>query len=234
MTWTVDEQLALTATEAVAAIQTGRLKATDYVATLLARAAALQTLNALTALNMEGALAAARHIDSLSAQARAALPLAGLPVVIKDNINTTGLLTSAGTPALDGFVPDNNAPSVQRLLDAGAIVLGKANMHELAFGITSTNLAPHAGAVRNPYDPGLIPGGSSGGTAAAIAARITPAGLGTDTGGSTRIPAALTGIAGFRPSVGDGGAERRYHDPNAVVPISHTRDTVGPDGAHRR
>lgn len=228
MTWTVDEQLALTATEAVEAIQTGRLKATDYVATLLARAAALQTLNALTAFNMEGALAAARHIDSLSAQARAALPLAGLPVVIKDNINTTGLLTSAGTPALDGFVPDNNAPSVQRLLDAGAIVLGKANMHELAFGITSTNLAPHAGAVRNPYDPGLIPGGSSGGTAAAIAARITPAGLGTDTGGSTRIPAALTGIAGFRPSVGDGGAERRYHDPNAVVPISHTRDTVGP------
>ncbi|RFU44739.1 indoleacetamide hydrolase [Paraburkholderia sp. DHOC27] len=228
MTWTVDEQLALTATEAVSAIQTGRLKATDYVATLLARAAALQTLNALTALNMEGALAAARRIDALSDEARSALPLAGLPVVVKDNINTAGLLTSAGTPALEGFVPDSNAPSVQRLLDAGAIVLGKANMHELAFGITSTNLAPHAGAVRNPYDPGLIPGGSSGGTAAAIAARIVPAGLGTDTGGSTRIPAALTGTVGFRPSVGDGGAERRYHDPDAVLPISHTRDTVGP------
>jgi len=228
MTWTVDEQLALTATEAVVAIRTGRLKATDYIATLLARAAALSTLNALTALNMEGALAAAQGIDALPPDARAALPLAGLPVVIKDNINTRGLLTSAGTPALENFVPRENAPSVQRLLDAGAIVLGKANMHELAFGITSTNLAPHAGPVRNPYDPGLIPGGSSGGTAAAIAARIVPAGLGTDTGGSTRIPAALTGIAGFRPSVGNGGAERRYHDPNAVVPISHTRDTVGP------
>ncbi|MGA3249947.1 MAG: indoleacetamide hydrolase [Paraburkholderia sp.] len=228
MTWTVDEQLALTATQAAAAIQTGRLKATEYIATLLARAAALSTLNALTALNMEGALAAAQRLDALTPEARAALPLAGLPIVVKDNINTQGLMTSAGTPALETFVPRDNAPTVQRLLDAGAIILGKANMHELAFGITSTNLAPHAGPVRNPYDPGLIPGGSSGGTAVAIAARIVPAGLGTDTGGSTRIPAALTGTAGFRPSVGNGGAERRYHDPNAVVPISHTRDTVGP------
>ncbi|WP_025597205.1 indoleacetamide hydrolase [Burkholderia sp. WSM2230] len=228
MTWTVDEQLALSATEAVAAIQSGRLNATDYVATLLARAAALETLNALTVIDLDGALAAARRIDALSADARARLPLAGLPIVVKENINTVGLPTSAGTPALEGFVPDVNARSVQRLLDAGAIILGKANMHELAFGITSTNLAAHAGPVRNPYDPALMPGGSSGGTAVAIAARIAPAGLGTDTGGSTRIPAALTGTAGFRPSVGNGGAERRYHDPDAVVPISHTRDTVGP------
>ncbi|MFM0741095.1 indoleacetamide hydrolase [Paraburkholderia xenovorans] len=228
MTWTVDEQLALTATEAVAAIQSGRLEAVDYIGTLLARAGALSSLNALTTLDLDGALAAAKRIDALAPEAKAQLPLAGLPIVVKDNINTAGLQTSAGTPALAGFVPKHNAPSVQRLIDAGAIVLGKANMHELAFGITSTNLAAHAGPVRNPYDPGLIPGGSSGGTAAAISARIVPAGLGTDTGGSTRIPAALTGIAGFRPSVGNGGAERRYHDPDAVVPISHTRDTVGP------
>lgn len=228
MTWTVDEQLALSATQAVAAIQSGRLKAADYVATLLARAAALSSLNALTTLELDGALAAARRIDALPAADKARLPLAGLAIVVKDNINTAGLQTSAGTPALAGFVPKSNAPSVQRLIDAGAIILGKANMHELAFGITSTNLASHAGPVRNPYDPTLIPGGSSGGTAAAIAARIAPAGLGTDTGGSTRIPAALTGTAGFRPSVGNGGAERRYHDPHAVVPISHTRDTVGP------
>jgi Asp-tRNA(Asn)/Glu-tRNA(Gln) amidotransferase A subunit family amidase len=228
MTWPVDEQLALTATEAVAAIQSGRLKAADYVATLLARAASLSSLNALTTLDLDGALAAAQRIDALPPEAKAQLPLAGLPIVVKDNINTAGLQTSAGTPALEGFVPKTNAPSVQRLLDAGAVVLGKANMHELAFGITSTNLATHAGPVRNPYAPSLIPGGSSGGTAAAIAARIVPAGVGPEAGGSTRIPAALTGIAGFRPSVGNGGAERRYHDPNAVVPISHTRDTVGP------
>lgn len=157
MTWTVDEQLALTATEAVAAIQSGRLNAADYVATLLARAAALSSLNALTALDLDGALAAARRIDALPAAEKARLPLAGLAIVVKDNINTAGMQTSAGTPALEGFIPKTNAPSVQRLIDAGAIVLGKANMHELAFGITSTNLATHAGPVRNPYDPVLIP-----------------------------------------------------------------------------
>ncbi|WP_322070540.1 indoleacetamide hydrolase [Paraburkholderia bannensis] len=230
MTWTVDQQLALTSTQAVEAIRAGQLKAADYVATLIARAEALANLNALTALDVEGALAAARRIDALGANERSHLPLAGLPVVVKDNINTRVLPTSAGTPALEGFVAARHAPSVQRLVDAGAIVLGKANMHELAFGITSTNLAPHAGPVRNPWDPERIPGGSSGGTAAAIAARIVPSGLGTDTGGSTRIPAALCGIVGLRPSVGDGGTQRRYHDPHAVVPISHTRDTVGPMG----
>src|SRR5438067_3188624 len=124
MTWTVDEQLALSATEAVAAIQSGRLNATDYVATLLARAAALQTLNALTVIDLDGALAAARRIDALPAEAKAQLPLAGLPIVVKDNINTIGLPTSAGTPALAGFVPQTNARSVQRPLDAGAIFLG--------------------------------------------------------------------------------------------------------------
>ncbi|QGZ64004.1 indoleacetamide hydrolase [Paraburkholderia acidisoli] len=226
--WTVDRQLELTACEAVEAIRSGRLKAADYVATLIARAEALENLNALTVLDVEGALAAAQRIDALSASERERLPLAGLPVVVKDNINTRGMQTSAGTPALEGFVPARHAPSVQRLVDAGAVLLGKANMHELAFGITSTNLAPHCGPVRNPYDPERIPGGSSGGTAAAVAARIVPAGLGSDTGGSTRIPAALCGIVGLRPSVGDGGTQRRYHDPNAVVPISHTRDTVGP------
>ncbi|QGZ56273.1 indoleacetamide hydrolase [Paraburkholderia acidiphila] len=230
MTWTVDQQLELSATQAVEAIHAGQLKAADYVATLLARAQALSNLNAFTVLDVEGALAAAQRIDALTPGERARLPLAGLPVAVKDNINTRGLQTSAGTPALEGFLPARHAPSVQRLVDAGAILLGKANMHELAFGITSTNLAPHAGPVRNPWDPERIPGGSSGGTAAAIAARIVPAGLGTDTGGSTRIPAALCGIVGLRPSVGDGGTQRRYHDPQAVVPISHTRDTVGPMG----
>ena len=93
-----------------------------------------------------------------------------------------------------------------------------------------TNLAPFAGPVRNPYDPTRIPGGSSGGTAVAVATRVVPCGLGSDTGGSTRIPAALTGTVGLRPSVGNGGTQRRYTDTNAVVPISHTRDTVGPMG----
>lgn len=151
-------------------------------------------------------------IDSKSA-------LAGLPIVVKDNIDTKDFPTTAATPGLADNRPSANAPALQRLVDAGAQVLAKANMHELAFGITSNNA--HTGAVRNPHNPEMIAGGSSGGTAAAIAAGITTAGLGTDTGGSCRIPAALCGICGFRPTVG------RY-DGTGVVPISHTRDTIGP------
>ncbi len=227
--------LDLSATDAVAAIRTGRLSAVDYVDAVLARADANKDLNALISVNAEGARNAALAIDARRAQGQPLPPLAGLPIVVKDNINTKDLPTTGGTPALASNRPAANAPTVQKLLDAGAIVIGKSNLHELAFGITSTNATRFApasglsgGPVRNPYDKSLIPGGSPGGTAGAIAARIVPAGLGTDTGGSTRVPAALTGIAGFRPSVGDGGNQRRYHDPNAVVPISHTRDTVGP------
>jgi indoleacetamide hydrolase len=227
-TLSAEAQLKLDATQAVAAIREGRVSAETYVNTLLARARALSDLNALIVLNEANAVAAARAVDVARRSGAPLPPLAGLPIVVKDNINTRELPTTGGTAALRNVQPTANAPSLQRLIDAGAIVLGKTNLHELAFGITSTNLASFAGAVKNPYDKTRIPGGSSGGTAAAIAARIAPAGLGTDTGGSTRIPAALCGIAGLRPSVGNGGAQRRYVNTNAVVPISRTRDTVGP------
>ncbi|MEO8059617.1 MAG: amidase family protein, partial [Burkholderiales bacterium] len=215
--------------QAVAAIRTGRLSAEAYVSTLLARAEQLKDLNAFIVLDRAGAIAAARKVDAMRSSGVALPRLAGLPIVVKDNINTRDLPTTAGTAALRDVRPKANAPTLQTLIDAGAIVLGKTNMHELAFGITSTNLTSFAGPVKNPYDTSRIPGGSSGGTAAAIAARIVPSGLGTDTGGSTRVPAALCGIVGLRPSVGNGGAERRY-DSAGVVPISHTRDTVGPMG----
>jgi mandelamide amidase len=221
---------ALNASETVAAIRAKRLAAVDVVEAAIKRAEQLRDLNALIIINREPALAAAKRVDAARDAGQALGMLAGLPIVVKDNINTRDMPTSAGTPALQNARPTGNAPSVQRLLDAGAIVIGKTNMHELAFGITSTNLSPFAGPVRNPYDPSRIPGGSSGGTAVAIAAGIVTCGLGSDTGGSTRIPAALTGIVGLRPSVGNGGGDRRYHDENAVVPISHTRDTVGPMG----
>ncbi|QPF86768.1 indoleacetamide hydrolase [Bradyrhizobium genosp. L] len=216
----------MTAAEIVAAIRERKLTAVSVVEAALDRAERLKHLNAFIVLNRDGALAAARQVDAGERTG----PLAGLPVAIKDNINTSGLPTSGGTPALRHARPARNAPSLQKLLDAGVIMIGKTNLHELAFGITSTNLAPFAGPVRNPYDTTRIPGGSSGGTSAAIAARIVTCGLGSDTGGSTRVPAALTATVGLRPSVGNGGAERRYHDDNQVVPISHTRDTVGPMG----
>src|SRR5438874_1592928 len=215
-----------TAAEIVAAIRSKKMTAVTAVRDALERAEQLKDLNAFIILNKEGALAAAGQVDS-GAKTGA---LAGLPIVVKDNINTSDMPTSGGTLALQNARPNRNAPSLQKLLDAGAIVIGKTNMHELAFGITSTNLSSFAGPVKNPYDKTRIPGGSSGGTAAAIAARIVACGLGSDTGGSTRVPAALTGTVGLRPSVGNGGAQRRYDDANMVVQISHIRDTVGPMG----
>src|ERR1700738_2409450 len=215
-----------TAAELVASIRDKKITAVSAVRAALERAPKLKHLNAFIVLNREGARAAAAKVD----KGETTGALAGLPIVVKDNINTTDMPTSAGTPALQNARPTSNAPSLQKLLDAGAIIIGKTNMHELAFGITSTNLSSFAGPVKNPYDKTRIPGGSSGGTSPAIAARIVTCGLGSDTGGSTRVPAALTGTVGLRPSVGDGGAERRYHDDNQVVPISHNRDTGGPVG----
>src|SRR3954452_10581702 len=213
------------ATEIVAAIRAKKITATEVTKAAIARAGQLKDLNAFIFLNKDGALATAAEID----EGRTG-PLAGLPVVVKDNINTIDYPTSGGTPALHNAHARTDAPSFKALFKAGAIIIGKTNLHELAFGITSTNLSSFAGPVRNPYDKTRIPGGSSGGTAVAIAAGIVPCGLGTDTGGSTRIPAALTGTVGLRPSVGNGGLQRRYNDGNLVVPISHTRDTVGPMG----
>ncbi len=233
-----DEQLALTATQAVAALKSGNLSATTYVTTLIARAKAVSDLNAMITLDEVGALAAAKQFDADRAAGKALGALAGLPIVVKDNINSKGMKTTGGTYSLRNFQPTTNAPSLQKLIDAGAIVLGKSNLHEWAFGITSTNFSLGIDPIsktatrpcKNPYDTSRIPGGSSGGTAVALAARFAPAGLGTDTGGSTRIPASFCGVAGFRPSVGDGpGKGRRYPDGvNDALPISTTRDTLGP------
>lgn len=234
---TNDPLLDLTATQVVRDIQTGRLKAETYMAAMIAQAKSVSGLNALIYLNEDKAMAAARQVDADRAAGKRLGALAGLPIVVKDNINTRDMKTTGGTPSLRNFQPSQNAPSLQKLLDAGAIVLGKSNLHEWAFGITSTNFTlgtdPSGGAARpckNPYDNSRIPGGSSGGTAVAIAARFAPAGLGTDTGGSTRVPASFCGVAGFRPSVGDGaGKGRRYPDTaNDALPISTTRDTLGP------
>jgi Asp-tRNA(Asn)/Glu-tRNA(Gln) amidotransferase A subunit family amidase len=218
--------LDLTAAEAVAALRGGDLKATHYAGVLLARARSLGYLNTVLAQDPHLVLTAAQAADERLARGEALGPLHGLPVLIKDNINTADLPTTAGTPALSGNRPRRNAVVVERLLAAGAIPFAKTNMHELALGVTSNN--PAFGAVRNPYDPTKIPGGSSGGNASAVAAHIAPAGIGTDTAGSVRIPAALCGIAALRPTVGRYPRTGSLDTVADVVPISFTRDTPGP------
>jgi indoleacetamide hydrolase len=209
----------LTAGEAVRLLTRGEISAVEYARALLDQCEAGRGLNAFITQRPEQVLAAARECDRRRRTGTPLGPLHGLPIPIKDSVNTRDLPTTAGTPALRHFQPREDAPLVRALRKAGAIVLGKTNLHELSYGYTSNN---HAyGAIRNPYDPTRIPGGSSGGTAAAIASRMAPLGIAEDTEGSIRVPAALCGIAGLRPTTG------RY-STHGCVPISPLFDQVGP------
>src|ERR1700726_1862743 len=145
--------------------------------------------------------------------------LQGIPLSLKDNICTEGIRTTAGSKILRDYFPERDAPVVTRLKQAGAILLGKTNMHEFAYGVTNNN--PHYGAARNPWDMKRIPGGSSGGSAAAAAAGLCFGSIGSDTGGSIRIPACYCGIVGLKPTYG------RVSN-RGVVPDSWTLDHVGP------
>jgi len=216
---TPDDLIALSAAEAVSAMRDGRVTALDYTEALLARCAAGADLNALITLDPDAVRAEARLADARRAAGEALGPLHGLPVPIKDSINTADLPTTAGTTALRNFLPAEDAPVIARLRAAGAIVLGKTNLHELSLGWTSNNMA--YGPVHNPWDLARIPGGSSGGSAAAVAAGMAPLGLAEDTEGSIRVPAALCGIAGFRPTTG------RY-PTEGCAPITAEFDQVGP------
>ncbi len=212
----------LSACEVVDRVRGGELRAEELVSVLLERQRRLSALNALVWIDEQRALQDAREIDRKRARGEKLGALAGLPLLIKDNIAVQGSPNAAGTLSLRDSVATTNAQVVQRLLDQDALVFARANMHELAGGGTSSN--PTFGAVANPYDPKRVPGGSSGGTAAALAARLAPAGLGSDTAGSVRIPSALSGTVGLRPTI---RPEKLYPD-EGVVPLALDLDTVGP------
>jgi aspartyl-tRNA(Asn)/glutamyl-tRNA(Gln) amidotransferase subunit A len=177
------------------------------------------TLNAFVAVAREQAIEAARQLDADGRRGAWRGPLHGIPVALKDNIDTAGIRTTGGSTLFKDRIPDEDADAVARLKQAGAIVLGKLNLHEFALG--GTNAVTHFGPVRNPWALDHHPGGSSGGNAAAVAASLCSATLGTDTGGSIRIPASYCGVVGLKPT--SGRVSNR-----GVIPNSYTFDTVGP------
>jgi aspartyl-tRNA(Asn)/glutamyl-tRNA(Gln) amidotransferase subunit A len=176
-------------------------------------------LNAFITITGDQALAQARILDDELARGIDRGPLHGIPIAHKDIFDTAGVRTTAGTKIFSGRVPKEDAEVVAQLAKAGCVMVGKTNLHELCYGITSTN--PHYGAVHNPHDLTRIPGGSSGGSAAAVATGSVMLATGTDTGGSIRIPAAICGVVGFKPTYDR--VSRR-----GVGPLGFTLDHVGP------
>lgn len=206
--------------------RTGKLSPVELTELMLERIEQLNPkLNAYITVMGELACAQAKKAEAelCFARHRKTRPdrglLHGVPISLKDNICTADVRTTAGSKILRNFIPERDASVVTRLKQAGAVVLGKTNMHEFAYGVTTNN--PHYGPARNPWDVSRIPGGSSGGSAAALAAGLCFGSIGTDTGGSIRIPAALCGLVGLKPTV---------HRVNVagVIPLSPSLDCVGP------
>ena len=212
----------MNALEVAASVRDGAMSALEVVAGSLERVAARnEELNVFIHLDPEGALAAARRVDERVA-AGEWLPLAGVPVALKDNLCVRGQPTTAGSRILADWRPPYDATVVERLAGAGAVALGKANMDEFAMG-SSTETSAY-GPTRNPLDPSRVPGGSSGGSAAAVAAEMVPVALGSDTGGSIRQPAALCGLVGVKPTY---GLVSRY----GLIAFASSLDQIGPFAA---
>ena len=210
----------LTIAELAPLIESGDVSHVVVTRAVLERIEALDgRLNAYITVLHDDAMSAAREAENAILAGGYLGPLHGVPISLKDLFWTQGVRTTAGSKILADFVPNEDAHSVARLKAAGAVIVGKTNLHEFAFGVTTIN--PHYGTTRNPWDAERIAGGSSGGSAAAVAAGLCTAALGTDTGGSIRIPAALCGIVGLKPTYG-------RVSRHGVVPLAWTMDHVGP------
>ncbi len=208
------------ASEVREAVRSRQASASEITRSCLERIERLDGgINAFITIDREGALARARSVDASVMRRETLGPLAGVPVAIKDNLVTRGLTTTAGSKILGAYRSLYNAHVVERMSQAGAIIIGKANLDEFAMGSSTENSA--FGPTRNPWDQTRIPGGSSGGSAAAVAAGFTPIALGSDTGGSIRQPAALCGVVGLKPTW---GRVSRY----GLIAFASSLDQVGP------
>src|ERR1700733_8798868 len=176
-------------------------------------------LNAFITVTADSALAHAKELDRELARGIDRGPLHGIPIAHKDLMWTKGTRTTSGSKIFADFVPNRDAAVVKRLADSGAVMVGKAGLHELAYGITSDN--PHFGTIRNPRNPEHSPGGSSGGSAVAVATGMAFVATGTDTGGSIRVPASFCGVVGLKPNYG-------LIDRRGVQPLGVSLDHVGP------
>ncbi|MBM4257669.1 MAG: amidase [Deltaproteobacteria bacterium] len=206
--------------EALERIRSRQLSPVEFTRAYLERIAQLNSkLNVYLTVMAEEALAMATAAEQQVMRGEPIGPLHGIPIALKDNCDVAGVRMTAGSKFLHDNIADTDSEVAVRLRRAGAIILGKAHMHEWAIGATTRN--PHFGPCRNPWDPSRVPGGSSGGSGAALAADMALATIGTDTGGSVRIPAALNGISGIRPTVGRVSIR-------GVIPVSWTFDTIGP------
>ncbi len=210
----------MTLCEAARALRARKVSSVELTQASLARIAALNPrLNAMITMMAESALERARAADAELGSGTDLGPLHGIPIAVKDVFCTKGVRTTVGSKIFEDFVPDHDAAVVERLAAAGAVLVGKTGLHEIAYGVTSNN--PHFGAIRNPWGTDRIPGGSSGGSGAAVASEMVFMAMGSDTGGSIRIPAAFCGTTGLKPTF---GRVSRY----GVMPLDFSLDHMGP------
>jgi len=210
----------MTLLEAAAALRRRETSSAELTAAALQRIERLNpSTNAMQTVMAEAARERAKQADQELARGEDHGPLHGIPVAVKDLFYTKGVRTTGGSSLFADYIPDHDAAVVESLCAGGAVLLGKTGMHELAYGITSSN--PHFGAIRNPWDRDRIPGGSSGGSGAAVAGGMVSMAMGSDTGGSIRIPASFCGVVGLKPTY---GRVSRY----GAMPLGFSLDHMGP------